>query len=403
MATALPLPDRPSIAVLPFVDPSDEFDAQAFADGVSEHITDALACTRGLFVTARNSAFTFKGQAVEPRGVARRLGVEHILEGTIRRANARLEIRARLHRIDAEAPVWSQDFEDHERAIHEIRGRIVAASVAMIAPALRYEAAGFERTRSTVEFAAYAQFLSAYANYAMPSHESVRSLMTSIEGIRRLMPGQPLPDALIAQCYTNLVTQGWSEDIPADCAAGARFARAALDRADDDPTVLMMVGHTLAFLAQDHDAALALLDRSLALNPNASGAYERAGWVRCYAGQAEVAEAHFRAAKRQSPLDITTFRFDSGLGLALCMQGKHEEAVHWLKRSMNEDPFWTSTHRVLAASFAHLGRHEEAQATGRRFMELEPSYRIGRAQRLYCPSEGRDRFIEGMRLAGLPE
>ncbi|MGE7152186.1 tetratricopeptide repeat protein [Methylorubrum rhodesianum] len=397
----LSLPDRPSVAVLPFADPAGDFDTQALADGLSEHVTDALACTPGLFVSARNSAFTFKGRAVPPDEAAGRLGVAHILTGTLSRAGTRLRVQARLHRTAAERPVWSQDLDEDEGAVHVLRNRIVAGTVAAMAPGLPRGGAP-ERVEPPLDAGVYAPFLSAYSNHAMPSAESVRLRIASIEAVRRLVPEHALPCALLAQCYTNLVVQGWSADAAADCAEGARLARLALERDAGDPAVLMMAGHTLAFLAQDYDAALDLLDRSLVLNPNSAAAYERSGWVRCYVGEPELAADHFRAAKRQSPLDPTTFRFESGLGLALCMAGAHEEALAWLDRSMAEDPGWTSTHRVRAASLAWLGRQVEAEAAAARFMALEPSYRIARAMRLYRPSVGKDRFVEGMRRAGVP-
>ncbi|PXW63019.1 transcriptional regulator [Methylobacterium sp. B4] len=402
MATSsLPLPDRPSVAVLPFANPEGDFDAQALADGLSEHVTDALACTPGLFVSARNSAFTFKGRTVPPEVVAGRLGVAHVLTGTLSRIGTRLRVQARLHRAADERPIWLQDLDEDEGAVHALRGRIVAGTVAAIAPDLT-RAAAPERTEPPLDAGVYGPFLSAYSNHAMPSPESVELRIASIEAVRRLVPEHPLPYALLAQCYTNRVVQGWSADAAADCAEGARLARLALERDEGDPAVLMMAGHTLAFLAQDYDTALGLLDRSLALNPNAAAAYERSGWVRCYVGEPELAADHFHAAKRQSPLDPNTFRFDSGLGLALCMAGAHEEALAWLDRSMAEDPGWTSTHRVRAASLALLGRQEEAQAAADRFMDLEPSYRVARAMRLYRPSPGKDRFVEGMRRAGVP-
>nr|WP_301288555.1 MULTISPECIES: transcriptional regulator [Methylorubrum] len=398
---SLPLPDRPSVAVLPFADPDGDFDTQALAEGLSEHVTDALACTPGLFVSARNSAFTFKGRAVRPDEAAGRLGVAHILTGSLARAGTRLRVQARLHRTAADAPLWIQDLDEDEGALHALRSRIVAATVATVAPDLPQDASP-ERVGPPLDAGVYGPFLSAYSNHAMPSAESVRLRIASIEAVRRLVPEHPLPYALLAQCYTNLVVQGWGTDAAADCAEGARLARLALERDDGDPAVLMMAGHTLAFLAQDYETALALLDRSLALNPNSAAAYERSGWVRCYIGEADWAATHFRAAKRQSPLDPNTFRFDSGLGLALCMAGAHEEALAWLDRSMAEDPTWTSTHRVRAASLAWLGRQAEAETAAARFMALEPSYRASRAMRLYRPSVGKDRFVEGMRRAGVP-
>lgn len=402
---SLPLPDRPSVAVLPFVDEADDFDAQAFADGISGHITDALACTPGLFVSARDSAFTFKGRGRKPRDAALRLGVEHVLAGEVSRADDRLRLRARLFRAATDEVVWSERFEDDAQAVFDIQGEIVRRTITALAPGTAYDAAVLARTRLSADVGVYAKFLTAYANYALSSAGSARSLIGSIDAIRRIVPDQPMPYALMAQCYTNLVVQGWSGGVAEDAAEGARLARMALDRVAPeraDPTILMMVGHTLAFLAQDYDAALGLLDRALELNPNSAPAYERSGWVRCYVGQPEVAAAHFRKAKRQSPLDSTTFRFNSGLGLALCMSGAHEEAVGWLRRALAEEPAWTSSHRVLAASLAHLGRQGEAEAAARTLLDLEPSYTIGRALLLYRPSPGRDRFVEGLRRAGVP-
>lgn len=264
---------------------------------------------------------------------------------------------------------------------------------------------GIARTRFPAGAGAYATFLSAYSNYAAGSEESIRSLAATLDAIARMMPDHPLPLALKAQCHTYLVVQGWSETVAADAAEGVRLARAALARpaAMESPTVLMMTGHTLGFFGQDIDEALGLLRRSLALNPNSAATYERGGWVHCFAGQAEIAAEHFRAAKRQSPLDATTFRFDSGLGLALCMLGRHEEAVPWLQRAARDNAAWTTSHRILAAALARLGRLAEAGEAARTLLALEPGYRIATALRLYRPSPGRDRLVEGMRRAGLPD
>ena len=402
---ALELPDRPSVAVLPFTDASDDPDAQTYADGVTEHLTYTLACTPGLFVSGRNSAFTFKKRSVPPSEVGRALGVAHVLEGTIERGDDRVRLHARLSAADGTGPLWSRPFEGDAAAIFDIHTEIVERTIAAIAPGLRVDRSGIERTRFPADAGVYAKFLSAYSDYTAGSEESIRSLARSLDMIAALMPEQPLPLALKAQCYSYLVVQGWSTDLAADAAEGVRVAREALamPRARESPAVLMMTGHTLAFFGSGPDEALGLLERSLSLNPNSAATYERSGWAHCFTGHADTAAAHFRAAKRQSPLDVTTFRFDSGLGLALCMGGEHAEAVAWLERAIRENPAWTTSYRVLAASLAHLGRQEEAEAAARALLAFEPGYRIGVAMRLYRPSPGRDAFVEGMRRAGLPD
>ncbi|GJD48274.1 hypothetical protein OPKNFCMD_0991 [Methylobacterium crusticola] len=403
--TPLPLPDRPSVAVLPLADASGDYEAQIFADGVTEHLTYTLACTPGLFVSGRNSAFTFRRQQVSPAEVGRALGVAHVLEGTIARADNRVALSARLSATDGTGLLWSQELAGSAEEIFALQTAIVERTVATIAPGMRLDRSGIARTRFPADVGIYAQFLSTYATFSSLSRASIHPLLHSLDAVIQSIPEQPLPLALKAQCYTFLVAQGWSGDGRADAEAGVRFARQALSRpsARESPATLMMAGHTLAFLGQDYEVAVGHLDRSLRLNPNSTMAYERSGWVRCYVGEPELAIAHFRSARRQSPLDRDTFLFDSGLGLALCMQGEHEEAVHWLDRAITDKPSWTSSYRVLAASLAHLGRHAQARDAVRALLAREPGYRIARALQLYRPSPGKEIFVSGLRAAGVPE
>lgn len=405
MPTKLDLPDRPSIAVMPFVEDVDHLDAQAFADGITEHLTYTLACTPGLFVSGRNSAFAFKGRTVRPQEVGAMLGVGHVLGGTIARDDERIALSVRLDEAATGDPVWSERFEGEAEAIFGFQAAIVERTVRTIAPGLAFDRSGIERTRFPAGAGLYTRFLSAYSNYTAGSEEGIRSLARTLDSIAELMPGEPLPLALKAQCYSYLVIQGWSTDPAADAAEGVRLAYAALaiPKAQESPAVLMMVGHTLGFFGRDHDAAIALLERSIALNPNSAATHERSGWVHCFVGRPRTAAGHFRAARRQSPLDTTAFRFDSGLGLALCMLGEHEEAVVALRRAIADAPTWTTSYRVLAASLAHLGRGEEAAAAARSLLEHEPGYRISSTTRLYRPSPGKEIFVAGLRLAGLPD
>ncbi|WP_238312880.1 tetratricopeptide repeat protein [Methylobacterium crusticola] len=399
----LALPDRPSIAVLPFRDVADAAGARSVADGVTEHLTETLACTPGLFVSGRNSAFTVRRGAVGLEEVGRVLGVASVLEGRVESTSGRVRLTACLSATDGTGAVWSERFEGDEGALPALQAEIVARTLATIAPGRPPARPAAAPGRAGIGI--YAPFLSAYASFSSTSQESIRPLLRSLAAAAQALPDEPLPRALMAQCHTFLIAQGWSTDPARDGAEGLRCARAALAMASaqDSPAILMLAGNTLAFLGQEYDEALRLLGRSLALNPNSAAAYERSGWVRCYVGEPARAAELFRAAKRQSPLDRETFLFDSGLALALCMQGAHEEAVAWARRAVRDKPSWTSSYRILAASLAGLGRRDEAAAAARALLALEPSYRVGWALRLYRPSPGRDLFVQGMRAAGLPE
>ena len=397
----LALPDRPSIAVLPFV-ATGGYEAQAFADSITDHILYTLARLGDLFVSGRNSSFTFKGRSVAPKTIGQTLGVAHLLAGTVDQQDESVVVDARL--VDAldGHTLWSERFEGEADAVFGLEGAIVAKTVASVSPGTRFDPTSM-RARVSSDVGIYQKFLDAYSNHSGGSAETIRTMLLALTDISEQIPWHPVPLALISQCHANLVLQGWSCDIAADATAGMRHAEAALERIDDDPTVLMLAAYSLAFLGHEHDRALALLDRSLAVNPNSASAHERIGYVRCYVGDPEQAERHFEIAKRQSPLDTTTFRFDMGLGLALAMQGRHEEAVAWLRRAALDTPTWTGTYRLLAASLAHLGRLPEAEQAGRDLLAREPTYRISTGLRHFRPSQGLDILVSGMRQAGIPE
>lgn len=399
----LVMPDRPSIAVLPFASTGSGYEAQAFAESVTDHILYTLACMPALFVTGRDSAFTFKGRTVALRAIGQQLGVAHILSGTADQSDESVSVTARLSETESGRTLWSQDFRGGTETVLAFQSAIIGRVVATMAPGMFYEASTVARSRISGDVGIYRKFLSAYSNHSGDSEDSVRTMLASLRSISEQVPEHPVPPALMSQCYANLILQGMSRDASADAAAGLRLAEAALARTAEDPSVLMLAAYSLAFLGRQYDRAVSLLDRSLALNPNSASAYERSGWVRCYVGEPALAARHFRLAKRLSPLDRVTFRFDSGLGLALCMLGQHDEAVSWLRRALADMPGWTGTYRALAASLAHLGRGEEARRATRDLLALDPGYRIGGAMRQYLPSAGKDIVVEGMRKAGVPD
>ena len=400
---ALPLPDKPSLAVLPFANLSGDPEREYLADGITDEIITALAKVRWFFVIAGNSSFTFKGRATDTKQVGRDLGVRYVLEGSVRQAGQRLRITGQLIEAETGSHLWADRYEGTVEDVFEFQDRITENVVGAIEPRLRVAEMERAKRKRPESLNAYDRFLRALSQFYLASRDGMAATLRLLEETIRLDPDYGPPYALAAQCHVYYITQGWTDDRARDQAEGERLAHAALERDREDPTVLWMAGHALGFLTRDYETALALLDRSLALNPNSASAYCFSAWSRCCAGFPEIAIPQVQAALRLSPIDRNIFMFQSALAVAYCMTGQHEKAVEWGQRAVQEQPRWTGSYRPLACSLAHLGRVEEAKSVVVRLLEIDPTYSLDFIKRIYMPSAGRDIFMAGLRLAGSPE
>jgi adenylate cyclase len=397
-------PVGPSIAVLPFANLSGRDDLDYLSDGFTSEITASLARLRWLFVIAPDSSRSFKGRNIEKTRIGHELGVRYLLEGSFRKSGDRLRVLAQLIDAQTGAHIWAERFDGQAAEVFELEDEVTAKVITLLEPRLRHvEIARVTRKRPE-SLTAYDFFLRALPQYYSESRDG---LAVSLDLLQQAMAADPAyapAIALASQCYTYADGQGWLADLGWRIDDGVAMARQAIARDRDDPTVLWMAAHTLAALAGDYDSALDHLTRSLELNRNSAWAHDRTGWVLCYSGDPKMAIEHFETAIRLSPVDQATFRFHTGLALAHVMLGQNEEALAWSRRVMGEQPgWWTSGYRTLAASLAHLGRADEARLQARRMLELDPSFDLARTRRMYRTSVGRERFIEGMRLAGIPE
>jgi adenylate cyclase len=402
-ARSLPLPNKPSLAVLPFTNMSGDPEQEYFADGVVEDIITALGRVKSFFVIARNSSFTYKGRAIDVRQVGRELGVRYVLEGSLRKAGNRLRITGQLVEAETGLHIWADRFDGNLEDVFELQDSITGNVVAAIEPRLRLAEIERAKLKRPESLSAYDRYLRALSQFYLSSRDGMAATLRLLEETVELDPDYAPPYALAAQCYVYYIVQGWSDNPERDRAEGVRLARAAVERDRDDPTVLWMVGHALGYLARDYGTSLAFLDRSLRLNPNSAQAYGFSGWARLYSGDTRTAISHLHAALRISPLDSGIGLFQSGLAIALVMEGEHQEAVQWARRAVAEQPNWTSSYRALAASLAHLGDSEGAAKAVAALLEREPTYRIASATAHYAPSAGKTLYVEGLRRAGLPE
>ena len=401
---ALPLPDRPSLAVLPFTNMSGDPEQEYFADGVVEEIITALSRVRWFFVIARNSSFTYKGRSVDIRQVGRELGVRYVLEGSIQKAGNRVRISGQLIEAASGRHVWADRFDSELADIFDLQDRITESVVGAIEPSLRRAEIERASAKRTEDLDAYDLYLRAMANHFAltrpASDEALRLLDRALELDRNYSAAK----ALAAIIHNTRVVQNWADQTEIE--RGIQLAREALADHRDDPTTLRGAAVALAYLAHDFEPALAAIDRALTLNPNSATAYEHSGWIRLIVSDWRTSIDHFQKAMRLSPLDPAMGWFVAGLSWALLVAGRPEEALPWARKAAQEMPTWMGGLRPLIMALVELGRLEEARAVGQRLLAFDPKYTIAIAAARHSSQQDpqfRERFFAALRAAGIPE
>ncbi len=401
----LALPDKPSIAVLPFDNMSGDPDQEYFADGMVEEITSALSRVRSFFVVARNSSFAFKGKATDAKQVSRQLGVRYVLEGSVRKSGNRVRITAQLIDGANDRHVWADRYDGTLEDIFDLQDQVAESVVGQIEPELRLSEIERSRQKPTTDLNAYDCFLRAlpHAN-AMTREDNEEALRLTSQAIA-LDPNYASPMGLAAWCYSLRVSHGWVETADAEAHEALRLARAAIEIGRNQPETLWLAGYALGFFGSSPREGIDLIDDALRLNPNAAQALVYGGWLRAYDGDAATAKKHFERAQRLSPLDTNAYRTYSGLGFCCLFLGQIEESVSWATKAIHHNPKFTATHRVLAASLAHAGRVDEAREVVAQLRALVPGLtvtRFGKETRFRYP-EYFELLMDGVRKAGLLE
>ena len=393
---ALPLPDKPSIAVLPFQNMSGDPEQEYFADGMVEEIITALSRIRWLFVIARNSTFAYKGQPVDIKQVGRELGVRYVLEGSVRKAGQRVRITGQL--IDAEtgAHLWADRFDGSLEDVFDLQDQVASSVAAVIEPTLEGAELRRSRERPTKDFTAYDLYLRALPNHLSFDRNQITQALDLLGRAIDLDPQFAPALALAAWHHQQIDVGGWSEDREANRRAGIELARRALQVARDDPSVLAPVAHVLAHLGEDINAALALIDRALFLNPNFARGWYWSGILRYFAGQPALSLEHFDKYLRLSPRDRWP-AYLAGIGIALFLSRRFDEAATKLQAALQELPSFTQTYRFLAACYAHMGRLDEARELVKRLRLITPAVVTDFSR--YQNPEQRELILSGLRLA----
>jgi len=390
-----PLPDKPSIAVLPFANMSGDPEQEYFVDGMVEEIITALSRIRWLFVVARNSSFTYKGQAVDVKQVGRELGVRYVLEGSVRKAGRRVRITGQLIDAASGTHLWADRFDGSLEDVFDLQDKVASSVAGVIEPALQAAETARSAGRPTADLTAYDLYLRAYTMVLSSARQIPEALHLIEQAIAR-DPRYGPALAWAAYCCYRLLLDGRSEDRAADRLKGGAFARRALEVAGDDPSILAHAAQALAYFGEDIGAMMALVDRALALNPNYARGWLVSGILRYWAGQPDTAIEHLETALRLSPrARVGTLLEVIGAAHFLCR--RFDEAVPKLLLAIQEDPSFPDPYRYLAACYAHMGRLDEAREMVERLRAIA-SLVIPDASRFRNP-EHRELFLSGLRLA----
>jgi TolB-like protein/class 3 adenylate cyclase/tetratricopeptide (TPR) repeat protein len=403
--SVLPLPDRPSIAVLPFQNMSGDPEQEYFADGIVEDIITALSRFKSLFIIARNSSFTFKGKAVDIKKVGRELGVRYVLEGSIRKAGGRVRITGQLIDAASGSHLWADKFDGSLEDVFDVQDRITMSVVAAIAPKLDQAEIERSRRKPTEKLDAYDYYLRGLAVVEGATkdenEEALRLFYKAIE----IDANFAMAHAMVARCFTLRKANGWMADVAKESTETAKVARRAAELGRDDAAVLSRAGYALARVVFEPEEGADLIERALALNPHLSSAWQFSGLLKAFRGEPKTAIEHLAHAMRLSPLDPSLYSMQTATALALFVAGRYDESLLWAEKASREDPNFLPAIRIIATSAGNSGQLERAQKAAKRMLEIDPAFRVSRLTD-HVPLRRPDdlaRYAEGLRRAGLPE
>jgi TolB-like protein/Tfp pilus assembly protein PilF len=395
---------RPSIAVLPFANLSGDPGQEYFSDGITEDIIAGLARLHWLFVIARNSSFIFKGKAVDAKEIGNRLGVRYLLEGSVRKAGERVRIACQLIDAASGLHLWTDRFDGTLSDVFDLQDRITSSVVGAIEPRLRDAEIERARRKPTDSIDAYDLFLRALPLHNALTYEDSREALCLLDSAIDFDPNYAAAYGLAAYCHLRQRQRGWAENATSE---GVRLARLAARKGQDDPDALWMAGISLAMLIGETDEALALIERSLQLNPNSAGAWMVSGMVRAYDDDTATAIAHFERSIQLNPLDPLVYITWYGIAFAHFMAERDEESSAWLDRSLRAVPTYLPALRLKIAICGLHGHTQDAEKWLMRLLALVPDTTIDKLRLHYEPSIRspgcRARLLSGLRLVGLPE
>jgi TolB-like protein/class 3 adenylate cyclase/tetratricopeptide (TPR) repeat protein len=400
----LPLPDKPSIAVLPFQNMSGDPEQEYFADGMVEDIITALSRFKSLFVIARNSSFTYKGKAVDIKQVGRELGVRYVLEGSVRKAGNRVRITGQLIEADTDRHIWADKFDGGLEDIFDLQDQVTSSVVGLIAPKL--EQAEIERAKHkpTEKLDSYDFYL---RGIELVSTRTLAPLTDALGLFTKAFERDPDYAAAYAMAAWTILMQQAISGVPLtneERADAIRLANLGATKGIDDAFALSRSAHVLAYLGHEYDRGASLVEQAVALNPNLANAWHSRGWVLLMCEENERSLESFDRMIRLSPLDPLRVRAWNGMAFALFSLGRYEEGFVSASKAIQ---FLTEAHSMGAyiVNAVRSGHSLEAREAVARLLKLQPDFLTSHAQKAFPvrSQETKNRMAAALREAGLPE
>ena len=404
-AQTLALPDKPSIAVLPFQNMSSDAEQEYFADGTVEDIITALSRYPSLFVIARNSSFTYKGQAVDVKRIGRELGVRYVLEGSVRKVRDRVRVTGQLIDASTGAHLWADRFEGGLEDIFDLQDDITLRVVGAIAPKLEQAEIVRAMRKPTESLDGYDYYLRAMSNFHKGGREDISEALRLFRKAIEFDDKFSSANGMAAWCYARRKMNGWADEGSSEGLEAERLAGRAVKCGNDDAVALASSGIAIGYMFTDFDRAVSLLDRAQALNPNLAMAWHLGGWIRCFNGQQDLAVEHLERAVRLSPVDPQRPGMLAAIAAAHFSAGRFDAASSLSKTAMLEQSNNFIAALVAAGANAMAGNLDTATSAMERVRKLDPNFRLHKVK-YRLPNrqpEALARWEDALRRAGLPE
>ena len=395
---ALPLPAKPSIAVMPFENMSDDREQDYFADGLVEDIITALSRFKSLFVIARNSSFAYKGKTIDAKQVGRELGVRYVLEGSVRKAGERLRITGQLIDASTGAQLWAEKFDGPMADVFELQDQVASAVAGVIDPLLLDTEIQRALQQPTSDLTAYHFYLRSLPLIRAWSREANLEAIALLEQAVECDPRYGMALASLALCHAHNLLNGWVKDAAAERELAIIWARRALEAAPDDPSTVTSAAGALMNTGESIETLKRLVDGALARNPSHAFGWMWSGWMRTLSGESDLAITHFETSLRLDPRATRKAFHLTGIGMCHFFESRFDEASRILEISFNELPSYSITAWFLAATYTKMGRLDEAREFAKR-QGIAPGGAWLAIGRMLDNATHRDRALSALKLA----
>jgi len=397
---AFPLPDKPSIAVLPFVNMSEDKEQEYFSDGITEEIITALSKVPHLFVISRQSTFTYKGKPVKVRQVSEELGVRYVLEGSVRKADDKVRITAQLIDAISGRHLWADRYDRDLKEIFALQDDITMKIITALQIKLTWGEQVTVMAKGTKNLEAFLKYLQSLASLQLRTKEGVALGRKLAEEAIALDPKYPRGYVALAQTYLLDVLLGTTESTEKFMATSMELIKKAIALDDSEPAAHGVLG-VIYSMSRQHDKAIAQVERAVSLNPNSADNLLRMGYVLVNASKAEEAISAFKSMKRLNPTPPQAYFLH--LMTAYRLNGQYKEAIETAKEGLKQVPNNMLLHLQLTATHSMMGREEEARAAAAKVMEINPKFSLEwYAKTLNFKNKAdTDRTLEALRKAGL--